>query len=157
MSDSIEQEIVVNADLDHVWSVLTDPAAVSQWFGEYAEFELHEGAPARFGWDEYGWFDARIERVQPPTVFSFRWAEDAGVPLGQGPSTLVEFTLTSNDDGTTIVHVLESGFAAFPADRHDRAVAEHVDGWRIELEHLRALLVTPQGTTTPTPPQATTP
>jgi uncharacterized protein YndB with AHSA1/START domain len=120
--------------------VLTDPTYVAQWFGQQAEFELREGAPARFGWDEYGWFSARIERVDPPSSFCFRWAEEPHRPLEDSPSTLVEFTLTGNDDGTTSVRVVESGFADIPTERQQAALDDHIDGWRLELGELVSLV-----------------
>ncbi|NED96210.1 activator of HSP90 ATPase [Phytoactinopolyspora alkaliphila] len=140
MRDSIQREVVVKAPQERVWHVLTEPAQVARWFGQRAEFELREGAPARFRWDDYGWFSARIERVEPPTSFCFRWAEDPDRPLEDSPSTLVEFTLTANHDGTTTVRVVESGFARFPTERQRAAYEEHVDGWQLELDELVALI-----------------
>jgi uncharacterized protein YndB with AHSA1/START domain len=148
MQDSIEREVIVRAPIGRVWAVLTDPAYVGRWFGQHAEFELREGAPARFGWDEHGWFAARIERVEPPRVFSFRWSEDPDTSLETGPSTLVEFVLTADDDGTR-VHVTESGFASFPEARHRLALDDHIDGWRLELGDLVALLEELDGAATP--------
>ncbi|NDL58816.1 SRPBCC family protein [Phytoactinopolyspora mesophila] len=139
MQDSIEREVVVRAPIERVWAVLTEPTYVGRWFGQHAEFDLREGAPARFGWDEHGWFSARIEKVERPHLFSFRWAEDPDVALEDSPSTLVEFTLTDAGEGTR-VHVTESGFASFPQARHRVALDDHIEGWRIELGDLVALL-----------------
>ncbi|WP_166352908.1 SRPBCC domain-containing protein [Phytoactinopolyspora limicola] len=140
MQNTIDREIIVRAPLTRVWSVVTQPTYVSRWFGQHAEFELREGAPAQFGWDDYGSFAARIERVEAPHKFSFRWAEDPDTSLDDGPSTLVEFTLTAVDQHSTKVHVVESGFADFPAARIRAAIDEHVHGWQVELDHLVAFL-----------------
>jgi uncharacterized protein YndB with AHSA1/START domain len=60
-----------------------------------------------------------------------------------GSSTLVEFTLTAEDDGT-LLRVVESGFDTLtgPAAEIAEYHAGNVDGWRHELGDLAAYLET---------------
>ena len=92
-TDKVEREIVISASRERVWAVLTEPGHVARWFGDLAEIDLRPGGRAVFGWAEYGRHEARIERVEPPGFFSYRWAHQAGDPVAGGTSTLVEFTL----------------------------------------------------------------
>ena len=51
-SDRIEREVVIAASQERVWTAITDPSEVSQWFGDLVEIELYPGGSARFGWTE---------------------------------------------------------------------------------------------------------
>ena len=65
-------------------------------------------------WAEYGTSHGRVVAVEPRTRFSYRWApfkEPAGEEPVEGNSTLVEFTLAPEGDGTRL-RVVESGFAS---------------------------------------------
>jgi uncharacterized protein YndB with AHSA1/START domain len=134
MPDRIERELHVKAAVERVWQVITQPEYVRRWLGDKAEIDLRPGGAALFGWNEYGDGHAVVERVEPPRVFAFRWARDPGVPMGPDTvSTLVEFTLSPDGDGT-LVRLVESGFAD-EAHRDD-----HSGGWDAELADLAALL-----------------
>jgi uncharacterized protein YndB with AHSA1/START domain len=89
---------------------------------------------------EYGVFQTRIEKVDPPHYLAYRWASGYPGELATDTnSTLVEFTLTPAAGGTTLM-VSESGFDALmiPADRVDTAGYErHSAGWPVKLQELR--------------------
>ena len=100
------------------------------------EIDLRPGGPALFGWPEEGYGDgaARVERVEPPREFAFRWMHEPGVPFDPaGDCTLVEFSLSPADDGTRL-RLVESGFT----DETHRK--ENSGGWDAELADLVALL-----------------
>jgi uncharacterized protein YndB with AHSA1/START domain len=44
MLPNIEQELHVDAPVERVWQVVTDPAYVVQWFGQPADIDLRPGA-----------------------------------------------------------------------------------------------------------------
>jgi uncharacterized protein YndB with AHSA1/START domain len=136
--DRIEREIIVKAPADRVWSVLTEPEHIAQWFGDTATGESKDGGELVLGWKEHGESTVLIERYQPPTAFAFRWATEAGVRPAAGNSTLVEFTLTPEGDGTRL-KVVESGFESLdmPAEKQRKHAEDNVDGWRQELDELR--------------------
>ena len=139
-TDMIEREMVVAHPLQEVWRALTDAAALAQWFGDSAEVELHPGGKANFGWSEFGAaISGRVEVVDPPHTFAFRWAAVEGVPVDDAPSTLVTFTLTA-DDGTTVVRVEETGFDELPAELRQKTLEENTSGWKAEFSDLEEFL-----------------
>ena len=79
-----------------------------------------------------------VEEVDPPRKFSYRW--EPSRPREGGATTLVEFTLEEAEGGT-VLHLVESGFAAFPPASR----AENDKGWDEELGELREYLATRVG------------
>jgi len=138
VADRIEQEILIDAPPEVVWELVTDPEHVGAWFGDAAEIDLRPGGDAAFTWEEGGTFLGRVERIEPPRFFSYRWARPRDTPPAEGNSTLVEFTLTPDGDGTRLT-VVESGFAALARSEDEKAqhLAENTRGWTVELDHLR--------------------
>jgi uncharacterized protein YndB with AHSA1/START domain len=134
MDDRIERELRIEAPIERVWQVITDPAYVAQWFGQKAEIDLRPGGAAVFGWTDYGDGHAVVERVEPPREFAFRWAREHDVPFEQATTTtLVEFSLSPAGAGTQL-RLVESGFT----DETHRK--ENSGGWDAELADLVALL-----------------
>ena len=91
-------------------------------------------------WREHGSVRARIEAVEPHTRFAYRWApfkDPGGDEPVEGNSTLVEFTLAPDGDGTRL-RVVESGFAALATSEEQRAEnhAGNTEGWAAELGDL---------------------
>ena len=79
MEDSIVRETVVAAPVERVWEVLTRAEYVGRWFGaDKAEIDLRPGGSFVMVWAEHGTGHARVERVEEPAVFSFRWAIEPG-------------------------------------------------------------------------------
>jgi uncharacterized protein YndB with AHSA1/START domain len=137
VADVIERETTIEAPVERVWSLLTEAEHLGTWFGNAgAEIDLRPGGTLLVHWKEHGTARARVERVEPPRVFAYRW----GVP-GAGPepgkSTLVEFTLTAEGERTH-VHVRESGFASLDLSDAGRAerYGQNEEGWRIKLGDL---------------------
>jgi uncharacterized protein YndB with AHSA1/START domain len=136
--DRIESEVLIEAPVDVVWSIVTEAEHVGKWFSDSAEIELEPGGKAVLNWDEYGTRLGRVERVEPPRFISFRWARPAGAEPTEGNSTLVEFTLSPEGEGTRL-QVVESGFSEL--DGTDEEKAEYAEGntrgWAKELGELR--------------------
>ena len=134
MDDRIERELRIEAPIERVWQVVTDPAYVARWFGDKAEIDLRPGGAAMFGWSGHGDGHAVVERVEPPREFAFRWAREHDVPFEQAATTtLVEFSLTPERGGTRL-RLVESGFAD---ETHHK---ENSAGWDAELADLVGLL-----------------
>lgn len=139
--DHIERETVINAPVERVWALITEPEHVGRWFGDAgASIDLRPGGEMLIHWDEHGTNHAQVVAVEAPTRFAFRWAPFR-VPAGgepvEGNSTLVEFTLEPEGDGTRL-RVFESGFASLAASDEQR-VANHAgntSGWGMELGEL---------------------
>jgi uncharacterized protein YndB with AHSA1/START domain len=129
MTDTIERELRLDAPVERVWQVITDPAYVARWFGDKAEIDLRPGGAAVFGWSEHGDGAARVERVEPPHVFAFRWMREHDVPYDEAGTTLVEFTLSPDGAGTRL-RLVESGFS------DEGHLKENSGGWDAELGDL---------------------
>jgi uncharacterized protein YndB with AHSA1/START domain len=140
VADSIERETVVAAPVGRVWEVLTRPEYLPRWFGaEKAEIDLRPGGSLVMTWAEHGTGLCRVERVEEPTFFSFRWALEPGAEPSPGEETLVEFSLSAEGDGTRL-RVVESGFTLLnrPPEKQAWHRERNVDGWRQVLEALAA-------------------
>jgi uncharacterized protein YndB with AHSA1/START domain len=136
--ERIEREILIEAPIDVVWAVLTEPEHVAGWFSDLAEIDLRPGGEATFDWREHGPARAWIERVEPPRNFAFRWVRAVGEEQRKDNSTLVEFTLAAEGDHTRL-RVVESGFPelTWSEDKKARYAAENTQGWQLELDELR--------------------
>ncbi|MFI6704409.1 SRPBCC family protein [Streptomyces sp. NPDC050509] len=132
--DRVEREVSIAAPPERVWAVLTEPEHVGSWFGqgEPTAVDLRPGGIMFLDHGQYGQFRTTIVKVDPPHHFSYRWASAyPGEVAEEGNSTLVEFTLTPEGEGTRL-RVVESGFAdiVIPEERRDVASKEsHTEGW----------------------------
>jgi uncharacterized protein YndB with AHSA1/START domain len=137
-TDRIEREIVINAPRDRVWAVLTEADHVARWFGDSARVDLRPGGKMVFGWKEHGSHYARVEKVEPPGFFSYRWARTPGAEPVAGNSTLVEFTLVPEGPGTRLL-VVETGFDHLDVSEEEKGTAakENIEGWTSELGELQ--------------------
>ena len=137
--DTITREITVNAARSRVWEVVTRAEHLGRWFGDAgAEIDLRPGGRLTLSFAGHGTTVGRVEQVDAPERFSFRWARTRDVEPAVGDETLVEFTLTETADGT-VVQVRESGFATLSGD----AVAYHrgnVEGWAAKTAELQRYL-----------------
>jgi uncharacterized protein YndB with AHSA1/START domain len=135
----IEREILIEAPVEIVWAVVTEPEHISGWFSDSVELDLRPGGKAVLHWNGYGAVHARVERVEPPHFLSFRWVvpRDPGAHVTEDNSTLVEFTLSAEGDSTRLT-VVESGFRdlAGPDDEKQGHVDSHRRGWEKELGEL---------------------
>jgi uncharacterized protein YndB with AHSA1/START domain len=138
----IEREILIEAPVDVVWAVVTEPEQISGWFSDSVELDLRPGGQAVLHWDKHGTVHGRVERVEPPRFFSFRWMAEQGPEFAEDNSTLVEFSLSAQGDSTRLT-VVETGFRelAGPDDEKQRHVDSHTRGWELELGQLEAYLV----------------
>lgn len=141
-SDQIERETVIAAPVERVWALLTEAEHIGQWFGDAgAEIDLRPGGAMVVRWAEHGTVQGQVMAVEPHRRFSYRWApyrDPAGAEPVDGNSTLVEFTLDADGDGTRL-RVVESGFATLDCSEEQQAANRegNTEGWRIELGHLR--------------------
>ena len=137
-SARIEREIVIDAPPERVWAALTEAEHLGEWFGnDGAEVDLRPGGSVVLRWKEHGVYYSRIERVDPERFFSMRGAYLPDEEPRPGNSTLVEFTLAPEGDGTRL-RVVESGFEDLELTEEQRAqqLAGNIEGWQIELAEL---------------------
>jgi len=143
MEDKIEREVLIGAPLERVWELITQAEHLGTWFGDAgADVDLRVGGELELRWADDGKARGRIERLEEPRAFSFRWApfkDPGGSEPVEGNSTLVEFTLASESDGTRLT-VVETGFAGLDAtpEQRKRNFGGNTEGWRLELGELAA-------------------
>ena len=137
MPDTIERAIVIDAPQSVVWSIVTEAHHLAGWFSDEAEIDLRSGGRLLLTWHAHGAYEGRVETVDPPRLFAFRWQTREG-EFSETNSTLVTMTLDAEEAGTRL-RVVESGFAAlpWPDDARDRYADANGKGWLTELDELR--------------------
>jgi uncharacterized protein YndB with AHSA1/START domain len=72
-TDRIERSVVLDAPADEIWSALTEPERVSDWFGADVEWDLQPGGRATFTFPDGRQRPARIDEVTPPCELVFHY------------------------------------------------------------------------------------
>jgi uncharacterized protein YndB with AHSA1/START domain len=143
MSDlSIVRDVVIEAPVDVVWRVVTEPAQIELWFADRVDLVIEPGAHGFMNFGDQGG-PVVVEAVDPPRRFAFRWNHPDGQEPVAGNSMLVEFTLTPEGEERTRLQVTESGHELldWPAPEKQRYADEHRDGWGDFIDRLVAVTV----------------
>jgi uncharacterized protein YndB with AHSA1/START domain len=138
--DQIEREIVIAASPEKVWSALTEARHLGTWFGDAgAEIDLRPGGRMAVSWREHGTILCRVEQVDPPHRFAYRWGGPGATEPSGDNSTLVEFSLSPEGAGTRL-RVVESGFNRLPVadDIKTAQYKDNTEGWTSETDELAA-------------------
>ncbi len=142
-TDRIEKTVLLRAPRSRVWRALTDAAEFGAWFRVSLEGPFVAGAANRgkvtYPGYEHVTMEVMVERIEPETLFSFRWhpnAVDPGKDYSEEPTTLVEFRLEDAPEGTRLT-VVESGFDRLPPERRDESLPRNAEGWKGQMENVR--------------------
>jgi uncharacterized protein YndB with AHSA1/START domain len=142
VADSIEREILIEAPVDVVWRVVTEPEHLTRWFSDAVEIDPRPGGEGTltFGLPEITQPVAvaiQIESIEPQHKFSFRWVHDSA-DRRLANSMLVDFMLTAEGEKTRL-RVVESGLHAMQWSEEAKAqyFDEHSEGWDGHLSRLR--------------------
>jgi uncharacterized protein YndB with AHSA1/START domain len=145
-ANRIEKTIVLRASRERVWRAISDSARFGRWFGVEIDGPFVAGkeavgriAPtkvdsevARLQEPYRGTpFRVVVERIEPMTLFSFRWrpgAVDPAHDYSKEPMTLVTFELAEAEGGVLLT-ITESGFERIPLDRRAKAREGNDAGW----------------------------
>ena len=100
MNNNIESEIKINAPIEVVWEVITNPEHISKWF---APTELDARLGGKGVVTAHGKTAIEVVKFDKPHVFSYEWS----APDSMGTVSVVEFTLTKEGVGT-LLRVTES-------------------------------------------------
>ena len=141
VSNVIQREVLIDAPIERVWALLTEPDHVARWYASGgARVDLRPGGQLRVRWAEHGEFLGVIERVEPPRLFSFRLACEPDQVPAPGNATLVEFSLAPLGRETRLT-LLETGFAELDISPEEQAAYADSEGqgWDSGLSSLRAL------------------
>jgi uncharacterized protein YndB with AHSA1/START domain len=141
-TDRIEKRVTLAAPRSRVWRAITDAEEFGKWFGAKLEGPFAEGANVRGritskGY-EHAMLELLIERIQPESLFSYRWhpyAVDAKTDYSTEPTTLVEFRF-EDADGGTVLTIVESGFVRIPASRRAEAFRMNERGWTAQAKNI---------------------
>lgn len=142
-ADRIEKQVVLKAPLARVWRALTDAKEFGAWFrvnldGQFTAGKRIRGRITYPGY-EHVTMEVTVEKMETERLFSFRWhpaAVEAKVDYASEPTTLVEFRLEKQGDGTLLT-VVESGFDGIPASRRSEALRMNSEGWATQMENIR--------------------
>lgn len=163
-SEKIERRVVLRAPVSRVWRAIADAREFGRWFGVELEGDFAAGKTMKGVFVEE--FDesalmayqkslgltpskvklpggsttfCTVERIEPERYFSFRWIPygiDEEADPEHEPTTLVEFRLEPDRDGTVLT-IVESGFDRVPAHRRERAFRMNEGGWAGQSESIR--------------------
>jgi uncharacterized protein YndB with AHSA1/START domain len=103
---AVEQSHEIEADVDEVWEVLTDPDALGRWLGTEVDLDLRPGGVGHVVDPDGTVRQVLVTDVEEATRVAWHWWED------DGPLTSVEITLSPTPSGTRVdVHEI---YAAAP-------------------------------------------
>jgi len=141
-TDRIEKNIVLHTPRSRAWRALTDHKEFGAWFGVVLDGAFVPGARVRGKITHKGYehvpLEIAVEKMEPETLFSFRWhpyAIEPGVDYSKDPMTLIEFRLEEVADGTRLT-VVESGFDRIPLARRAKAFEMNDRGWAAQLKSI---------------------
>jgi uncharacterized protein YndB with AHSA1/START domain len=134
----IEKEILIEAPIEVVWRVVTEPDQIKQWFCTHTELDKWPGGAGRMAFEHGHTYFLEVVAFEPPSRFAYRWLREEAVKARPENSTLVEFTLQAEAENTRL-RVVESGFDK--VDWTDAAKAKYFEenssGWLFYLGRLR--------------------
>jgi uncharacterized protein YndB with AHSA1/START domain len=139
----IERSIFIRAPRSRVWRAITDVAEFSAWFQVKAEGEFAPHARLRMTTTHPAYagivFYVTVEDVKPEHSFSWQWHPGSAPAESGEPTTLVEFHLAEEANGTRVT-VTETGFDRISLARRAKAFAENTQGWEEQLAALSRYL-----------------
>jgi len=142
-SDRIEREIEIEAPIEVVWAVVTEPGHIAVWATDAVDLDVRPGGDGRMVFRDKTTqqeitVNMRVERVEPPRYFSFRWNHPDGAEPDATNAPLVEFTLEARGESTRL-RLVESGIDSLERPDEDRTAYfdDHSGGWTAILDRLR--------------------
>ena len=136
VQDKIEREIIIDAPLERVWALVSEPG---WWIGDgdrSCQRRSKEGDLDIIEDPRYGRFPLQTVAIEPLRYISFRWVMESAKEGEPVPATtLVEFWVETDERGTRVV-VVESGFASLP--NAEAALADNTEGWKFQMDVLKA-------------------
>ena len=102
--DMIERDILIEAPVQTVWNVVTEPAQISRWFADRAEIDVRPGGEGTLTFtdratSQHATVRLPVETVEPPHTFAFRWDYPEDEKAHEGNSSRVEFKLDAHSKG----------------------------------------------------------
>ncbi len=144
-TDRIEKQVRIAAPMERVWSAIANAESFCEWFGldpAGAVFVPGQSSTMRLTQPpEYAGmaFNIEVTSVEAGRLFGFRWhpfAVDKSVDYSAEPTTLVEFFLERDGEGTLLT-LTETGFNALPESRRATAFEMNDGGWGSQVERIK--------------------
>jgi uncharacterized protein YndB with AHSA1/START domain len=127
--DVVTSEIAVDAPIERVYAMFTNPEQLVRWIGIRAMLEPRPGGRFRFELMPGEFCSGRYEELDPPRRVVFTWGWESGaLPVEPGSSTVT--VDLDEQDGTTHVHLTHSGLS-------DEMRRHHAGGWSNFLPRLK--------------------
>jgi uncharacterized protein YndB with AHSA1/START domain len=141
----IERGVVLRASRSRVWRALTRAEEFADWFNVTMRGDFTPGGrvimETKYPGYEGQSFPLFVQRIEPETLFSWRWYPGAAVVENGDPEqqTEVVFTLEEVPEGTRLT-VVETGFERVDLERRAKAFEQNGEGWTAQLENIEKYL-----------------
>jgi uncharacterized protein YndB with AHSA1/START domain len=89
----VEREVFLDSPAEEVWTALTDPDELEQWFANEVELDPTPGGRASFRWDNGESREAVVQEIEAESRLVLRWLDDEG---------MVWLELEQTDTGTRL-------------------------------------------------------
>ncbi len=144
---TIEREILIEAPIDVVWRTVTEAEQIERWFADRVQLDLRPGGEGSFAFRQGATSKGvtaalRVEAVEAPCRFAFRWGHPEGASPSDKNSVLVEFLLTDEGEDRTRLRVVETGLDLVSWSLEEKAqyAEDHRRGWSVHVGRLGELL-----------------
>jgi uncharacterized protein YndB with AHSA1/START domain len=136
---AIERSVWINAPLERVWTAITDPAQVEQWFSPGTSWKSSgSGVGARLYVEnpETGaeMYVQVLEVVDPPHQLVTRALPEPGET-----STTTDWRLQEENGGTRLT-LIYSGYELMPDDTRQQRMEENAFGFGMMMGNIKAFI-----------------
>jgi uncharacterized protein YndB with AHSA1/START domain len=141
--ETVERQVVLPADLDEAWDLLTRPEELGAWLGDEVVLDPTPGANGTVLERDGTRRHLVVDDVEVGRRIAWRWWTEDPQRDGDRPArdeSQVEITLVPTEGGTLVRVVEELGPQPTPA-RQAEARASTSAAWSHRLLHLEALLL----------------
>jgi uncharacterized protein YndB with AHSA1/START domain len=126
-------EMLVRKPVAEVFEAFIDPAVTSKFWFTRGSGRLEPGKQVEWHWDMYGFsVPVTVKAIEPNRRIVVEWPGDDG-------ATMIEWTFTAREDGTTFVSITNSGFSG-GADAAVKQAIDATERFAFVLAGLKALL-----------------
>jgi uncharacterized protein YndB with AHSA1/START domain len=143
MQDEIRRELTINASQERLYTAISSAEELVKWFPETIEGPVEIGAEPIFGFGEKCSDKVLIVDARPHEYFAYRWIPGGNPFKGEfneANTTLVEFHIKDNGDGSCHLTLIESGFSSLPDEFIEAAYKDNSGGWEFMLERLQTYM-----------------
>jgi uncharacterized protein YndB with AHSA1/START domain len=130
MTEPIVREVVLEAEPERVFTLLTDPDELVRWWPDAVELEPQVGGRVRLRFADGNEITGRVTRFEPPRALGFTWTS----PSRPGAETQVDFSLVDLGERGCELTVTHGGW-----DGLEELRPQHDRGWAHYLGLLAAL------------------